>query len=415
MTSITWSGLMTTLGILAQLSCYLASPMTESTRKVDCSRFAPRPYTKESEKWEKPVLPLLQDVASVYQGAEMYKVWGECAIQAVERAISSTPLEKGMISLGLEGKRPFFSSKVNSRITYSDAPLMGKGAFGTVSQGKWFHHHSPTSGIPVAIKVMRKDRINIRRFFHELRLQIESFALDPHGVAQPLDIVAKKEDWLIIMEKGDKSLYDAAYTGPSRAARTINTPQGKKMAVNEGWIKPIAKSLAKTLMTLNDNGIVHGDVKPENVICFGDPCKPKLIDFGHAQDMRDHDDHDSRIPYLEPEEQPTLGTYLFSSYYVVQLATGSDKYRRSHTFSRDMYSLAALIHDLMIPTERRGTNKKPQYTERVVKREGLPSEIKISNELLAFLSRALSRNQYIPLNWPLLEKTLKPWFSAPLP
>ncbi|MFA6118987.1 MAG: protein kinase [Parachlamydiales bacterium] len=45
----------------------------------------------------------------------------------------------------------------------------------------------------------------------------------------------------------------------------------------------VTRSLLQTLTDMNKLGIIHCDIKPENILCTQDPLKLTLIDFGFAQ------------------------------------------------------------------------------------------------------------------------------------
>lgn len=66
----------------------------------------------------------------------------------------------------------------------------------------------------------------------------------------------------------------------------------------------IARSLVTTLLLLKQNGVIHADIKPENIL-FVDSHQEsiKLIDFGSALFIEENSQHFvmQTLPYRAPE------------------------------------------------------------------------------------------------------------------
>jgi len=80
----------------------------------------------------------------------------------------------------------------------------------------------------------------------------------------------------------------------------------KEMEANPGALDPvhvmkIGRALAEALAKAAENGLVHGDVKPENVL-FDEAGNPKLVDFGLAAMQGDSSEIWGTPYYISPEK-----------------------------------------------------------------------------------------------------------------
>ncbi len=170
-------------------------------------------------------------------------------------------------------------------------------------------------GRPVAIKVLATDHTQseelVKRFEHEART---IGRLDhPHIVS--------------IFDVGRTSTGQIYYTMPylpkgDLAARNLRDDQGR--------VLEIMRALADALGYAHEQGIVHRDVKPENVL-FDKLDRPLLADFGIAiSDM-----HEQRVT----REGATIGS---SGYMSPEQARSQPLDGRS-----DIYSLGVLCYELL--------------------------------------------------------------------
>ena len=91
----------------------------------------------------------------------------------------------------------------------------------------------------------------------------------------------------------------------------------------------LVAELVRTLDFLHRRGLLHRDLKPDNLILAGAPDAPRivLIDFGLATRAEDGSDIAGSLPYLAPE--------LFEG--------------RPHSLASDLYALGVMLYLRYIP------------------------------------------------------------------
>ena len=172
--------------------------------------------------------------------------------------------------------------------------------------------------MPVAVKLLRSERAAqpalMQLFTRELRV---ARALNHAHVCRVFDLQISGEDRFLVMELAEGSLRDDLRSG-SAAERTLD------QRLNDG------EAITSGLGAIHDAGIIHRDVKPENVLRLWDG-RLVLSDFGLAT--------------LTPLGSATryVGTPL---YMAPEVAAGEPATRAS-----DLYSLGIVMHELFF--ERR--------------------------------------------------------------
>lgn len=127
------------------------------------------------------------------------------------------------------------------------------------------------------------------------------------------------------------SIYDVGEDalGPYLVMEFVDGPSLATSTVPREWIVPFGVQVASALGALHAAGIVHGDVKPANILVSGDSVK--LTDFGIARTGSD-------TTALTRE-----GVVFATPEYAAPetLATGA------RTPAGDVYSLGAVLHELV--------------------------------------------------------------------
>ena len=142
---------------------------------------------------------------------------------------------------------------------------LGRGGMGVVYAAK---HR--VLGRPAAIKLLLANTIEhrdrVERFFNEARA---AMAIDHPGVVKIYDVgVAADDRAYIAMELLD---------GHSLASRLEHGPLPLRVAVD------FARQIADALAAAHAAGVIHRDLKPDNIIVLGDANRLKLVDFGIAK------------------------------------------------------------------------------------------------------------------------------------
>merc|ERR1712242_257777 len=174
--------------------------------------------------------------------------------------------------------------------------VLGKGGFGTVRAGV-----RARDGRGVAIKHVARKKVlewtslNGRRVPLELKLlqNVQSV----RGVIKLLDFYEKSDSFIYVLEKPShsKDLFD------------FITDKG---SLEEELAKNFFKQITDTVIACHKNGVVHRDIKDENVIIDLKSGKCSLIDFGSGAVLKDEDicsaDVRFRVPGLSRDCQELI-------------------------------------------------------------------------------------------------------------
>ncbi|MBS2019211.1 MAG: serine/threonine protein kinase [Deltaproteobacteria bacterium] len=135
---------------------------------------------------------------------------------------------------------------------------LGKGGFGEVHRG-----YDPKLQREVAIKIVRPERADRARVLAEART---AAGLQHPNIVTIYEVDEADDTFFIVME-----LLHGQVLG-----RRL---EGAPLALRLSWLQQLASALALA----HSRGIVHRDVKPENVIVVDATSTIKLLDFGIAK------------------------------------------------------------------------------------------------------------------------------------
>ncbi len=181
--------------------------------------------------------------------------------------------------------------------------VLGRGATGTVyeAEHQWTRRR-------VALKVLREglslnERV-VSRFLREARVCAE---LSHPSLVAVLDMGQDEHDGLLFLAQ---ELVDG---------RTLRALIDERAPMSEAETIDVVEDIAEALGVVHDAGLVHRDVKPENIIvCPPDEqgrSRAKLIDFGIAREV-DRDSTQTRTQlgailgtprYMSPEQARATG------------------------------------------------------------------------------------------------------------
>ncbi|XP_047230126.1 serine/threonine-protein kinase pim-2 [Girardinichthys multiradiatus] len=253
-------------------------------------------------------------------------------------------LEKRSVNLHVEEKEGKHVKEPFSK-QYRCGPLLGSGGFGSVFSG-----HRLSDGLQVAIKQISRDSVQQwARLPGELSPVPMEIALlhrlsevgGNGGVIQMLDwFEVEGRGFLLVMERPPQcqDLFD------------FITERG---ALPERLALRFFRQIVETLQFVHLHGVVHRDIKDENIVVDTRSLEVKIIDFGSGALLKD-------AAYDEFE-----GTRVYSPPEWVQART-------YHAIPLTVWSLGVLLFDMVcgdIPFERDQEiiGASPFFTHRVSK------------------------------------------------
>jgi len=195
--------------------------------------------------------------------------------------------------------------------TYKLEQTLGRGGFGTVYAGVRIKDKKQ-----VAVKEVYKAKMIKKTADGKTPLEVALMEQVAHvpGVVQIIDWFEMSESFMIVMEKSQgQDLFDYI---------------SEHGALKESQAKKLFQQLVNTVLLCHNSGVLHRDIKDENIIIDTKTNKIKLIDFGSGTYLHDglYNDFEGTRVYAPPE-------------WI--------KYRRYTADGLTVWSLGILLHDMV--------------------------------------------------------------------
>lgn len=172
------------------------------------------------------------------------------------------------------------------------------------------------------------------------------------NIIKPIEIIDNKKDMWLITELGDcslgKSLFHikGAFVKGERIYEIIASNLYKSMIITD--IKILLRSMFNALDLLQASGIVHADIKPENILINTKDdhiVNAKLIDFGSAF----YSNRPSTIRMSTPEYLgPEVLEYFNSTNFITERNNSSLLCSKISPWSYDMWSLGCVLLETLV-------------------------------------------------------------------
>ncbi|KAJ8382746.1 hypothetical protein SKAU_G00035240 [Synaphobranchus kaupii] len=265
---------------------------------------------------------------------------------AVATAANSGPASKNGASTG-EGDYQLVQHEVLCSMTntYEVLEFLGRGTFGQVVKC-W---KRGTNEI-VAVKILKNHPSYARQGQIEVgilaRLSTES--ADDYSFVRAYECFQHKGHTCLVFEMLEQNLYDFL-------------KQNKFSPLPLRYIRPVLQQVAAALMKLKSLGLIHADLKPENIMLVDparQPYRVKVIDFGSASHV----------------SKAVCSTYLQSRYYrAPEIILGLP-----FCEAIDMWSLGCVIAELFLGWPLYPGASEYDQIRYISQTQGLPAEYLLS-------------------------------------
>ncbi|XP_076848585.1 homeodomain-interacting protein kinase 3 isoform X2 [Brachyhypopomus gauderio] len=236
---------------------------------------------------------------------------------AVPAAVGGGPMKQGVGTGGGDGDYQLVQHEVlcSMKNTYEVLDFLGRGTFGQVVKC-WKRGTSEV----VAVKILKNHPSYARQGQIEVGIlaRLSGENADEHNLVRAFECFQHRNHTCLVFEMLEQNLYDFL-------------KQNKFSPLPLKVIRPILQQVATALRKLKAMGLIHADLKPENIMLVDpvrQPYRVKVIDFGSASHV----------------SKAVCSTYLQSRYYrAPEIILGLP-----FCEAIDMWSLGCVIAELFL-------------------------------------------------------------------
>ncbi|XP_036404305.1 serine/threonine-protein kinase pim-1-like [Megalops cyprinoides] len=209
--------------------------------------------------------------------------------------------EAHLVHSSLKAKSAQHRQKERVEKLYKREKLLGRGGFGSVFAGT-----RKSDGLQVALKYARKLKDDDLQLPgqeapapREVALMRAVNEVPNPNVLQMYEWYDRPSSYVMVLERPD----------PCQDLDSYCQDQGGRLREEEA--RRVVEQLLPALLHCQQRGIVHRDVKPENLLIRTDTQELKLIDFGCGDPLKNtpFDSFSGTLPY-QPPEWFQEGTFL---------------------------------------------------------------------------------------------------------
>ena len=167
-------------------------------------------------------------------------------------------------------------NKSSFELVYKSGDVLAKGGFGTVFAGVRVIDETPVAIKNVA-KIKIKEWVTLNGIKVPMELKLLQSVQSVEGVIKLLDFYERNDSFIYVMERPSdcKDLFDFI---------------SENKYLEESLAKNFFHQIVMIVLACHRKGVIHGDIKDENILVDINTRKIKLIDFGSGVMMEKEDE-----------------------------------------------------------------------------------------------------------------------------
>jgi len=225
--------------------------------------------------------------------------------------LSKTNLQKKKVSHNINGE----TFKLSTH--YNPVGILGSGAYSTVCEAV-----NRKTGAYVAIKKNKnvfQDLSDAKRILREIKLMAHFYHVDIVGLIDTIppddDDISTFTDVYLVLQKMDLPLSEVI----------------KRLKLDDQHYKFFVYQMLRGLKYIHSAGVIHRDLKPDNILVNGHDCNLKITDFGLARGVM--------------KEEKYLTEYVMTRWYRAPEVMCSAK---QYNQSVDLWSVGCIFAELLL-------------------------------------------------------------------